>query len=172
MSKLVCLIRGRPVHDAPEERIRQSLLAYLIGTFGCPRSLIAVEVSLRKIFPCPHQSLPNRRLDIVCFSQQLGTLLPLLIIECKASAPKEEAYHQLNGYNFFAKAPIIALAWPGHIIACHRGKTLFQAKTIVSDETLSNSTPIHREHPQWQLEPSEDRACLLTYQKAQEIVLQ
>ena len=125
-SKLVCLVRSVPVQDTPEERVRQHLLSHLIGPFGCPRSLIGVEVSLKALIACSAGPVPSRRLDIVCFSQRQGSCLPLLIIECKASRPLSAAVFQLNGYNFFIHAPVIALAWPGNILVSHQGKALFE----------------------------------------------
>jgi hypothetical protein len=125
-SSLVCLVRSAPVHDTPEERVRQQLLFHLIGPFGCPKSLIGVEVSLKALVGCNERSVPRRRLDIVCFSVHEGSVLPLLIIECKASKPRPSALFQLNGYNFFVHAPAIALAWPGNIFVSKQGKSFYE----------------------------------------------
>ena len=118
-EQLVCLIRGVPVRITPEERVRQSVLHYLIGPFGCPSSLIAVEVALSSILPGFPRPLPRRRLDIVCFFHHQGSLLPLLIVECKASLPQRIAHWQVQGYNFFTNAPLTAIAWPGTISFSH-----------------------------------------------------
>ncbi len=122
----MCRVRGLRVHDTPEERVRQQLLDYLMGPFGCPKSLIGVEVSVHRLVPHRSHSLPRRRLDIVCFSCHRGTMTPLLIIECKAVPPGPEALSQLNGYNFFVRAPYLALAWPGHMSLSCRGTPLFE----------------------------------------------
>ena len=125
-SPLVCLVRSVPVHDTPEEQVRQQLLFYLLGPFGCPRSLIGVEISLKSLVGCSGRSVPRRRLDIVCFSVHEGSIVPLLIIECKASKPLPSAFFQLNGYNFFAHAPAVALAWPGNIVVSNQGKSFYK----------------------------------------------
>jgi hypothetical protein len=123
---LVCLVRSIAVPDTPEEQVRQHLLSHLIGAFGCPRSLIGVEVSLKAVVPWYGHQMPSRRLDIVCFFHHQGLLRPLLIIECKAARPASKAISQLNGYNFFVQAPAIALAWPGIIHMVLHGKKLFE----------------------------------------------
>ena len=119
-----CTIYSCPRHTRRE--VRQHLLAHLMGPFGCPRSLIRRGSVVEEPCPFRHSIVPNRRLDIVCFSHLQGSLDPLLIIECKASKPSAGAIPQLNGYNFFLHAPAIALAWPGNIFVSHQGKTLFE----------------------------------------------
>jgi hypothetical protein len=149
-SSLVCRIRAVSVHDTPEERVRQQLLAYLMGPFGAPRSLIGVEVSLKTIVTCTSRPVPNRRLDIVCFSNHQGSLNPFLIIECKASKPLPGAISQINGYNFFVGAPVIALAWPGNILVSHHGKTLFEGQ--IYPNKLKNREFANAESPRFDFE--------------------
>lgn len=127
-NKLVCLVRSIPVQDTPEERVRQHLLAHLLGPFGCARSLTGVEVALKSLALSSHPLIPRRRVDIVCFSIHKGALAPLLMIECKASRPLPRAINQLNGYNFFVKAPFLAIAWPGAIRVSHHGELLFEGE--------------------------------------------
>lgn len=145
-EKLLCAARGVLVANTPEEKIRQQLIEYLIGPFGCPKSLLAVEVSLNRIGAVHHRSPIRRRIDIVCFSVWQGGLSPLLLIECKASPPKDEALHQLNGYNFFTKAPAVAIAWSEHIVLCHRGAIMYQGTidSMPSYEAVQNFDALSR----------------------------
>ncbi len=131
-SKLVCLVRSIPVQDTPEERVRQHLLSHLIGAFGCPRSLIGVEVPLQSLVGCCRRPVPRRRMDIVCFFLDRGALSPLLVIECKASKPLPGAVSQLNGYNFFIHAPLVALAWPGALRISHLSAILYEGDPAFS----------------------------------------
>ena len=56
-------------------------------------------------------SVPERRLDILCYMQDsvLG-LTPLLLIECKRGGVGPSALDQVIGYNAFVNAPFIAVA--------------------------------------------------------------
>lgn len=146
-AKLVCRIRGIAVCGTPEEQVRQALLGHLIGPVGCPTSLIAVEVPLRALVSCSGVAVPRRRLDIVCFSNRQGSLNPLLIIECKASRPSTEAIHQLNGYNFFVRAPALALAWPGHVFLFLHGKRVFEGEPSLLPTYDSLQAEADRDRP-------------------------
>jgi hypothetical protein len=121
--QLFCLARRALVSATPEEIVRQELLSHLLGSFGCPRHLLAVEAPLRAI--SSRQVRLTRRLDIVCFCVKASVVVPLLVIECKAAPPKRQALTQLNGYNFYLQAPFLALAWPGSVILLHGNKALY-----------------------------------------------
>ena len=114
-------MRHTPVARTPEECVRQNLLRSFFTIGGYPEHLTRVEMPLD--FFAPPNACPQRRLDIVCFYKKSDALLPLLIVECKASVPQARANLQLFGYNFHAKAPFTALAWQDSIILYH-GKTL------------------------------------------------
>jgi len=106
----------------PEEKIRQSVIAFL-EKLGFPSSYIIQEKALSEL---PHLSveahLPLRRVDILAYGLIHEALKPLLLIECKAESVGQEAFSQLLGYNHFVKAPFIALA-------SKSGFLLFNCKT-------------------------------------------
>jgi hypothetical protein len=112
-SQLHCLIRKEWVAALPEEHVRQRLLRYMIDELQFPASLIAVEQPLRQL---PHLSVtdsrrvPDRRADILCFAKSNNeTLIPLLLIECKAVKLSGSVINQVLGYNHFAGCRFIAL---------------------------------------------------------------
>lgn len=107
-----CLIRKTPVVLTPEEIVRQALLHLMTHSLGYPAGLISVEVSLDNLPGLSEVKKPNRRADIIVFSQEIK---PLLLIECKAIALSQSAIQQVIGYNHFVKAPYIALANPKEI---------------------------------------------------------
>lgn len=100
--------RRKWVVASPEELVRQKCLRRLTESLGYPASLIAVEKSLKELVQGPFP--PLRRADILCFTQS-GS--PLLLIECKAVALNEAMQRQLKGYNYYVKAPFIALVNEG-----------------------------------------------------------
>lgn len=105
-------VRKKWVADTPEERVRQALLGRMVETLGYPLSLLAVEKELSSL----EESAPSgRRADIVCFYPEKETLLPLLIVECKAAALDERAKNQALGYNFSLCAPFFSLAGPSEV---------------------------------------------------------
>lgn len=98
------------VEASPEEIVRQTLLAKMVGELNYPKHLIAVE---KEISSLPHlterkKEVPKRRLDILCFDKKNHR--PLLLIECKAIPLKRAMLPQLLGYNAFVKAPYVCLA--------------------------------------------------------------
>lgn len=95
---------------APEEVVRQALLVKMQEELGFPRELLSVERSLSSMPHLAGQRVPDRRFDIVCFSEFDGQMLPLLLIECKAIPISKAAIEQVIGYNHFAKAPFVAVA--------------------------------------------------------------
>lgn len=84
-------IRKRYVVLTPEEWVRQHWLHYLIEEMRYPRSLIAVEMSLKL-------NKLSKRCDIVVFGRN-G--LPQMIVECKAAEVKltQKVFDQIARYN-------------------------------------------------------------------------
>jgi hypothetical protein len=112
-SHLFCSIRKEWVAALPEEIVRQRLLLHMIQEKGFPPSLITVEQSLKSMSHIcleSHTRLPNRRIDIVCFTPHGSTLHPLLMVECKAVALVPSILNQIVGYNHFVRSSFIAIA--------------------------------------------------------------
>ncbi len=83
-------IRCKKVANTPEERVRQALLRHMVDCLSFPKGLIGVEKKIAAGF---------RRVDIVVFKKNDEHLIPLLLVECKASALDEEtAFRQATGY--------------------------------------------------------------------------
>lgn len=94
----------------PEEIVRQLLVCDMIGRFGFPRELVAIE---KEIATLPHlqgRTLPKRRLDVICFAKLKETLYPLLLVECKAVPLSQKTLEQVFGYNYYVEASFIAIA--------------------------------------------------------------
>jgi len=125
-----CLVRKIAVKETPEECVRQETLHHLLSFI--PSHLIAVEVSLKKLSPL--QKVPNRRVDIVCFTPCF--LSPSLLIECKASCPKISVFDQLLGYNYFIRAQAIGVAWPENISIRSNQKVLYEGKIDMIPHSL------------------------------------
>ncbi|MEL7431476.1 MAG: type I restriction enzyme HsdR N-terminal domain-containing protein [Chlamydiota bacterium] len=93
----------------PEEIVRQKLLLEMIDQ-GFPKSLIIIESSLEAFIPKGTKA-QDRRVDILALYQENENLLPLLVIECKASSLcNKSALRQLIGYNSSIGAPFMGLA--------------------------------------------------------------
>lgn len=105
---LFCPIRNSWVAAQPEEKVRQELLQRMLGPFGYPKALIAVEKELSQLVQTGF--FPKRRADILCFGNIQGQLLPLLLIECKAIPLTDKVVNQVVGYNSHVKARYIAVA--------------------------------------------------------------
>ena len=99
-------IRSKWVRATPEEHVRQALIQKMIGPLGFPKGWIAVEKDLASLPHVAPLTLPNRRLDLLCYKQGMT---PLLLAECKAVDLNEDAERQLLGYNAFVKAPFLCL---------------------------------------------------------------
>lgn len=100
-----CLIRKIEVPATPEERVRQALLALMIKKMGYPPENFQVERCLSQYGGNQH------RLDILFYSK--GD--PFLLIECKKDKVTEKAKQQVAGYNYWVKAPLIAVATWGDV---------------------------------------------------------
>lgn len=113
IQKVRCLVRHEWVKATPEETVRQKLLQKMIEEWGYPHSLILVEKALSQL-PCikNSQKLPRRRMDIVSYAKNFSNqLIPLVVIECKASCglPTAACIRQLLGYNYHVGAPFVGL---------------------------------------------------------------
>lgn len=112
-------IRSCWVAATPEEVIRQLWLRKMVLELGFPKELIAVEKELKSFPHLLQVSVPDRRIDIVCYGK---TLEPLLLIECKAVALSPKALDQAMGYNDYVKAPYVAVANDRSIYLRHQGQ--------------------------------------------------
>ena len=92
----------------PEEKIRQSLIAFMQEELSYPKEMISVEKALSAFPHLKGKKVPNRRFDIAVFGTK--EILPLLVIECKAVPLNQKAFDQVIGYNHLVNAPFIALA--------------------------------------------------------------
>jgi hypothetical protein len=103
---IFCPVRKRLVKATPEELVRCQLLSKMLQELGYPLSLLSVERKLHEFLPqMAKNRIPNRRLDILCYSKNLE---PLLLIECKKDALPKKAISQLLGYNYYIQARFIA----------------------------------------------------------------
>ena len=103
------------VEALPEEIVRQKLLHKMLYQLGYPKSLLTVEQEVDALCHVRAKGSKKtaRRADIICFSKDLHPdheLYPLLVIECKAVALKEEVISQVLGYNNLVQAPFVAVA--------------------------------------------------------------
>lgn len=101
----------------PEERVRQKLIAQMIGALQYPKGLLAVEKKLGACAQLLPDVDPHRRIDLLCFTPKKEGLIPLLLIECKGEGgdSEDEAEKQLLGYNQWISAPFLAIARPNGI---------------------------------------------------------
>lgn len=106
-------VRRRWVTATPEEQVRQRWLTWMVRRLGYPKELLAVEKEIKGL---PHlfgKTVPDRRIDILCYGKKIHPahpLYPLLVIECKAEKLTEEAINQAIGYNHHIEAFFIAIA--------------------------------------------------------------
>jgi hypothetical protein len=106
-DQILCLIRRKWVSASPEEKVRQALIYRLTHELGYHRPCLGIEQSLKQM---PHLQtsaikLPSRRADLICFSRGL----PLLLVECKAVKLNQAIKRQVIGYNYYLKAPYLAI---------------------------------------------------------------
>ncbi len=109
-------IRQEWVKATPEELVRQQWIYRMVHQLGYPKELIVVEKAIGEL---PHLSgagAPDRRLDILCYANDLSqALFPLLLVECKANLLTEDAVNQVIGYNHHVKAHFAAAAGPNRV---------------------------------------------------------
>lgn len=115
-------VREKWVERTPEEEVRQRILGLMLGELGYPRALVSIERELKTL---PHlrgrsnKQIPKRRADILVFSKQESSLLPLLLIECKAVSLTDKCVQQVLGYNRFVQAPWLCVANHRKILTGH-----------------------------------------------------
>ncbi len=111
-------LRRRLVADVPEERIRQSVIEWMLDAGQYPESMLCVEKQLMCFEGSASSSeghkignrTPLRRFDLLCMRLFQGRLEPLLLIECKATRASEKVKKQVLDYNYHVGAPFAALA--------------------------------------------------------------
>lgn len=105
--------RKKWVRSKEEELIRQAILKEMVDNLGYPAAYITIEKELSSL---PHltseerKTAPKRRIDILAFSKRDNSLVPLLLIECKAIPLSIELANQVIGYNEVVRAPFVAIA--------------------------------------------------------------
>ena len=73
-------IRSLWVTATPEERVMQHLIAKMVGEWGYPKGLLAVEKDLASLAPGTFD--PERRIVLLCFAPEgRGGVKPLLLVE-------------------------------------------------------------------------------------------
>ncbi len=105
-------IRRRWIKSTPEEEVRQRCVRKLIDQLGFPMACLVVEKTLKELPHLARMEVPHRRVDILCLAPRLHPeypLFPLLMIECKEDAFDRRAMEQVLGYNFFVRAPYVAV---------------------------------------------------------------
>jgi len=109
-EQIFCEWRHRWVRLTPEEWVRQQLLHRLVGEYGYPASLIAVEVPLEKISIVSRQSSNRQslRADAVVYD---SAMQPLVLIECKAETVPltQKTLDQAVTYNRKLNVPYLLL---------------------------------------------------------------
>ncbi|MEO6169100.1 MAG: type I restriction enzyme HsdR N-terminal domain-containing protein [Chitinophagales bacterium] len=95
-------IRKKYVSLTPEEWVRQHWLKFLIEEKKYPRSLIAVEMSLKL-------NKLSKRSDIVVYGRNGA---PQLIVECKAGDVKltQKVFDQIARYNLTLKVKYLVVS--------------------------------------------------------------
>lgn len=89
-------IRKRLIYITPEETVRQKVISFLIESLDVPSEMIAVEEHLS------HYGIESKRRADIIIHQTVdseGSVVPIAVIECKASAvylSEKEAYQMLD----------------------------------------------------------------------------
>jgi len=109
MEKLWDPIRCQHVSATPEEKVRQKWILAMMQSLGYPKSLLAVEKSIKSLLQKQIFGDPSRRVDILCFTPGEEGLIPLLIVECKAKDEGAAPDFQVEGYNFSVGAPFLCV---------------------------------------------------------------
>ena len=111
MTEIFDPIRNNFFPALPEEKVRQALLRKMIKELDYPKNYICVEKDLKSLPHLNNKPLPlKRRADIICFAKDdLFSIYPLLMIECKAHPLSEKVKEQIIGYNYYVKAYFIAI---------------------------------------------------------------
>lgn len=114
-EQIFCEWRHRWVRLTPEEWTRQQLLHRMVEQFGYPASRIAVEQAITV-------GEANKRCDAVVYD---ASLLPLMIIECKAETVPltQKTLDQAITYNRKLNVPYLILHNGPHTICVHGDNT-------------------------------------------------
>jgi len=114
MKQVYDEVRSLWVRASPEEIVRQSWLQKMIKELDYPKHLLAVEKelsTLQHLLPLK-QSMPCRRIDILCFGKSTRhpqEVFPLILIECKAESLSELDLEQALAYNTHVQAYFVAI---------------------------------------------------------------
>ena len=108
MKQLFDSLRSQWVRATPEEIVRQTWIMRMTQELQFPKELVAVEKELSSL-PDVEPSVPQRRIDILSYMKTNDGIKPLLLIECKESELKQEALSQVMSYNYYIKAPYVAI---------------------------------------------------------------
>ena len=125
-------VRKKFVALTPEEWVRQNFIHYLTDHRKVPRSLIAVEASLR------YHRL-KKRSDIVVYGKDGA---PCLVVECKAPevTMTQAVFDQVAMYNMALKVPYLAVTNGMVHFACYidhgSGKIIFLKEIPEYEEML------------------------------------
>lgn len=110
-----CPLRKIALAHTPEEEVRVRLIETMTGDLGYPSHLLVVERQLGDLVRSSEKRVPKRRIDLLAYAmnRKMGSIEPLLLVECKAGplgeALSRQALLQLLGYNHFVGAPFTAL---------------------------------------------------------------
>ena len=105
-------VRQKWVAATPEEQVRQHWLRWMVQRLHYPKELLAVEKEIKELPHLQGKSVPDRRVDILCYGKDVHPehlLYPLLMIECKEGPLSDKALDQVIGYNHHVGALSIAV---------------------------------------------------------------
>ena len=114
MKQVFDEVRNSWVAATPEEIVRQLWVKKMTEELGYPQEFMAIEKELKSL---PHlaahlATVPDRRIDIICFGKEVHPnypLFPVLLVECKAEPLSHRALEQAIGYNAYVQASYVAL---------------------------------------------------------------
>ena len=102
VKQIFDIVRRKYVALTPEEWVRQHFIHYLVNEKKFPKSLLAVEMSIKV-------NRMKRRCDIVGYNK---TGKAILIVECKAPVKEilRNAFNQAARYNIALKVKYLAVS--------------------------------------------------------------
>jgi hypothetical protein len=96
--------------NRPEELVRQKVLHFLTTSLQFPKDLIIIEKKLSDLNASGLSCPLNRRVDILCYANTLEGVVPLLLIECKATSKLSRQHQeQVEGYNQWVQAKFVSV---------------------------------------------------------------
>lgn len=103
---IFCQTRKKLIQVTPEEEVRQNFIRTLINDYGVPADLIETEIPLSY-----YQKGVKGRIDILVSELKDNSLLPLIIVECKAPTVPitDKVLDQAAKYDGLLQAKILAL---------------------------------------------------------------